>query len=150
MNRQVNVKKNNAHGSFRFWVEIQGLIVGGFSEVSGLQVETEMHEYAEGGVNDYIHRFAKRKKYPPISLKRGITSSNELWDWFQDSNIGKINRKSGSVIMEDLKKQELCRWNFFEAYPVKWIGPELNSTKSSVAIESIDIVHNGLKAIFKK
>jgi len=146
----VDVTRVNAHGSFRFWVEISGLLVGGFSEVSGLQAETELHEFAEGGVNEYIHRFPKRKKYPPIALKRGLTSSNELWDWFQESNTGKINRKSGSIIMEDLKKTELCRWNFFEAYPVKWIGPDFNSSKSSVAIETLEIVHNGLKAIFKK
>mgnify|MGYP001108681024 CR=1 FL=1 len=132
-------------GSLRFCVEIQGLQVGGFSEVTGLQAELEIEEYAEGGVNDFIHRFPKRKKYPPLVLKRGITTSRTLWDWFYQTKIGKVKRTSGSIILQDNRGQEIMRWHFLEAYPIKWVGPEMNATRSQVAVESIEIVHNGLK-----
>jgi len=141
-------RNHNIVDSLRFWVEIQGLQVGGFSEVSGLRAEIEMEEYAEGGVNDFVHRFPKRTKYPPLVLKRGMTYSSTLWDWFYQTQIGKVKRTSGSIILRDNNGDEVCRWNFFDAYPVKWIGPELNATRSQVAVESIEIVHNGLKAIF--
>ncbi|WP_284640495.1 phage tail protein [Paenibacillus silviterrae] len=133
--------------AFRFNVEIEGLLVGGFTEVSGLESEIEYEEYAEGGVNGYTHRLPKRTSYPPIVLKRGITKSNELWDWYAGNAGGRITRKQGSIIMCTVTGEELIRWNFFEAYPVKWSGPELNSTKSEVAVESIEIVHNGLKTV---
>ena len=70
--------------SYRFLVEIKELIVAGFSEVSGLQVETETEEYREGGVNDYVHRLPKITKYQNLTLKRGITDSDSLWKWHQD------------------------------------------------------------------
>lgn len=134
--------------TFRFWVEIEGLFVGGFSEVSGLQAETEYEQYAEGGVNDYIHHFPKRTKYPPLVLKRGMTYSSDLWDWYEKTINGKIQRKSGTVILLDANGFEECSWNFFESYPVKWKGPDLNAMRGEVAVESIELVHNGLKTAF--
>lgn len=143
-------KAHNISAAFRFWVEIDGLLVGGFSEVSGLSSETELEEYREGGLNGYVHHFPKGTKFSPIVLKRGITTASDLWDWYAAVTAGTITRKHGSVIMQNVAGLEMCRWNFFHAYPSKWNGPELSSMSNSVAIESIELVHNGLKAIFKK
>ncbi len=137
-------------GAFRFWVELEGLLVGGFSEVSGLQSETEVEEYNEGGVNDFVHAFPKKTKSPPLVLKRGLTRSPELWEWYEDVSKGRIKRKNGSVILMNHAGQEICRWNFFEAYPVKWRGPNLNALNNEIAIETLEILHNGLKTIFNK
>ncbi|WP_274650183.1 phage tail protein [Paenibacillus humicola] len=136
-------------GVFRFWVELDGMLAGGFTEVSGLQTELEFEEYREGGVNGYVHRLPKASKFSPIVLKRGMTSSSELWDWYAQAMAGTIVRKSGAIILQHFSGDELCRWNFFEAYPVKWSGPELNAASSGVAIETVELVHNGLKTIFK-
>ena len=137
--------KGNA---FRFMIEIKGLFVAGFTEVSGLQSEIEYEEYAEGGVNGYMHRLPKRTSYPPIVLRRGITKTNDLWEWYSVVAGGKVKRREGSIVMCEPSGDELIRWNFFEAYPVKWVGPELNASRSEVAVESIEIIHNGLKAVY--
>lgn len=136
--------------AFRFLVEIKGLYVAGFTEVSGLQSEIELEEYREGGNNGYAHRFPKAIRYAPIVLKRGMTTSSDLWDWYESVRAGNVTRKDGSIIMQDGQGKEVCRWNFFESYPSKWSGPDLSSMSSAVAIESVEIVHNGLKTVFKK
>ncbi|MFC6334423.1 phage tail protein [Paenibacillus septentrionalis] len=132
-------------GNYRFMVEIGNLYVAGFSEVSGLTVETEFEEYREGGVNDYVHKLAKGTRHVPIVLKRGIGYSTELWDWHNDVVAGRIRRLSGSIILFDDRFREYRRWTFNDAYPVKWIGPDLNASVSEVAIEQIELVHNGFK-----
>jgi phage tail-like protein len=135
---------------FLFEVELDGLYVGGFTEVTGLQAETELVEYLEGGVNDYVHYFPKRTKYPRIVLKRGITRTKDLWEWYEGVLNGNIERKTGTIVLYHTTGYEICRWNFVGAYPVKWNGPDMNSTSSGVAIESIELVHTGLKTIFNK
>jgi phage tail-like protein len=138
-------ERKDPYLSFRFLVEIQGLIVGGFSEVSGLQAETETEDIPEGGVNDYVHKLPKITKYPNITLKRGITDSDALWNWHQDVVKGIIKRKSGFIILLDGEGNEKWRWSFERAYPVKWTGPELRADGNTVAVESIELAHNGIK-----
>nr|CBH39152.1 conserved hypothetical protein [uncultured archaeon] len=138
-------ERNDPYLNFRFLVEIQGLIVGGFSEVSGLQAETETEEIQEGGVNDYVHKLPKITKYPNITLKRGITDSEALWKWHQEVVNGIIMRKSGFIILMDSEGNEKWRWSFEDAYPVKWQGPDLKADSSAVAVETLELAHNGLK-----
>lgn len=127
--------------SFKFRVEIQGITVGGFSEVTGLQFETETETYEEGGVNNYVHVLPKRTKLQNITLKRGITDANELWDWYQDVVGGRLEKKSGAIILMDADGKDKWRWDFFKAYPVKWTGPELRADSNTVAFETIELVH---------
>lgn len=143
----VTMFKRDPTGTFRFWVEIDSLLVAGFTEVSGLQSEVEVEEFREGGVNDYVHRLPRITKYPNIVLKRGVTSSDNLWNWYEKVTEGNINRKNGSIILLSQQGLELWRWNFFDAYPVKWAGPELRSSSSEVAVETLEITHRGLKGI---
>lgn len=141
------VDRKDPLSAFRFRVEIDGIHSGGFTEVTGLQAETEFEEYREGGVNDHVHRFPKATKYPPLVLKRGITLSTELWDWYKNTIEGSISRRDGSIIlMNNSGKAEIYRWNFFGAYPVKWAGPELKSSGNEIAVERLEIVHNGIKS----
>lgn len=130
--------------SCRFLVEVDDLVVGGFSEVSGLQAETQVEEYREGGVNDFIHRLPKETRYQNLILKRGITDSDVLWKWHQNVVSGKVERKSGYIILLDTQGNEKWRWNFVDAYPAKWIGPELRAEGTTVAFETIELVHNGI------
>ena len=132
-------------GNYRFMVEIEHLLVASFSEVSGLVVETELEQYNEGGVNEYTHQLPTRTKHVPIILKHGLTDSYELWDWYNDVVQGKIVRRSGSIILFDEQFREFRRWTFNDAFPSKWVGPELNASVSEVAIEQIELVHNGFK-----
>lgn len=131
--------------NFRFLVEIDSLVVAGFSEVTGIQVETETEEYREGGVNDYVHRFRKLTKYPNLVFRRGLTDSSALWDWYRDVVDGRVQRKNGAILLFDRLGAQAWRWEFVQAYPVKWTGPELRGEGNATAIEALEIAHNGLK-----
>ena len=131
--------------NFRFLVEIDGIAVARASEVSGIQVEIEIETYEEGGVNDFIHQLPKRAKYQPIVLKRGIADNDEFWEWHQKCVNGLIVRKNGSIILLDSEGEEKRRWNFVQAFPSKWTGPELKADSAAVAFESIELVHHGIK-----
>lgn len=130
--------------AFNFKVEIRGLVVAGFSEVSGLQAETEIEDYREGGLNNYVHKLAKLTKYPNLVLKRGLTDSDVFWQWYQKVIAGSIQRQNGSVILLDTTSAEKWRWNFSQAYPVKWVGPDFKADGNSIAIETLELVHNGI------
>lgn len=130
--------------AFNFWVEINGVVAGGFSEVSGLQAETETEDYHEGGVNKYVHRLPKGTKYPNLVLKRGITDAYELWTWYQSVVAGQFQRQNGSVILCDSTGNEKWRWNFEQAYPVKWTGPEFKGDSNTIAVETLELAHKGL------
>jgi phage tail-like protein len=133
------------YATFRFRVEIDGITVAGFSEVSGLQVETETEQYEEGGVNDFVHYLPGRTKYQHITLKHGLTGADELWQWYQDVAAGRFLRKNGAIILMDTTGEDAWRWNFSNAYPVKWTGPELRADSNTVAFETIELVHHGIK-----
>lgn len=136
--------RTDPYQAFKFLIEIDGLIAGGFSECSGLQVETESHEYREGGQNDYMHKFAGPTKYPPLTLKHGLTMNELLWAWHQDVTQRTFTRKNGTIFLLNKKGIPVIWWNFKEAFPVKWTGPDLRAEAGSVAFESIDLVHHGL------
>ena len=138
-------KRPDPYRSFRFRVEIDGITVAHFSEVSGLQVETETEPYEEGGVNDFVHQLPKRTKYQNITLKRGITDLEDIWRWHQDVVSGKFKRKNGSIILMDSAGEDKWRWNFSQAFPVKWTGPELKADSSTVAFETVELAHHGVK-----
>jgi phage tail-like protein len=130
--------------SYNFAVEIEGLVVGGFSEVSGLQAEIEVQEYREGGVNEYTLKRGGPVKYPSLVLKQGITDQRSLWNWYRKAISGSIERKNVSILLLDSAGEEKLRWNFEKAYPIKWVGPDLRSSANEVAVESIELAHNGL------
>jgi phage tail-like protein len=131
--------------SFNFFIEIEGILIGGFSECTGLQVETEFFEYHEGGVNNYRHHFAGATKYPPLLLKHGLTLVDELWLWHQDIVVrGNIRRRNGTIYLLNKQNLPVLWWDFREAFPYKWSGPELRADASTVAFESVELVHRGL------
>ena len=129
---------------YRFTVEIEGMIVGGFSEVSGIQSELATQDFEEGGQNEYVHRLPGRMKYPNLVLKHGLTDIETLWRWHRDIVHGKMSRRNGSVMLLNTNFLEAWRWNFVDAYPVKWTGPQLNAGQSQVAVESVELSHRGL------
>jgi phage tail-like protein len=137
--------RNDPYMSFNFLVEIEGLIVGAFTEVSGLQVETQVPDYQEGGQNEYVHRLPGPTRYPSnLTLKRGLTDIEALWSWHQDVVAGAIERKNGTIYLLDRMGVPAMWWDFKEAYPVKWSGPELKADGNSVAVETIELAHRGI------
>lgn len=141
-------RRADPYAGFRFLVEIDSLVAAGFSEVSGLELEMSTEEYEEGGVNRFTHKFPGRVSHPNLVLRRGLTDSLELWDWIQgtvgDVENGTIERRNVRVIVLDSTGEESRRWEFLRAYPVKWTGPEFSAGDGSVAIEALELVHEGL------
>ena len=137
--------RNDPYIAFNFLVEIEGLLVGGFTEVTGLQIETEVKEYREGGLNEYVHKLAGPTRYPSnLVLKHGLTDIETLWSWHQDVTLGMIERKNGTIYLLDRQGIPAMWWDFMEAYPVKWTGPELRADSNTVAVEAIELVHKGI------
>jgi phage tail-like protein len=125
----------------------QGLTAAtaGFSECSGLETTLEAEEYREGGRNDAVLRFPTRVTWANIRLRRGVTSSDELWRWHKGFTDGHGQRKDGMIVLQDDTHQAVKVWTFSRGLPVKWTGPSLDASRSTVAIEELDIAHEGLQ-----
>lgn len=137
--------RNDPYLAFNFMVEIESIVVGGFSEVTGLQIETVVETYREGGLNDYEHKLAGPTRYTSnLILKHGLTDLETLWSWHQDVTQGKITRKNGTIYLLDRQRLPAMWWNFTDAYPVKWTGPDFRAESNTVAVETIELVHRGL------
>lgn len=143
----IGRRKEDPYLSFRFLLEVDGLIKGGFSQASGLEIEVETEDYQEGGVNEFVHKLLKSTKGPNLVLKRGITDCEKLWQWHQDIVNGKIERKKVRLIILDYEGNEKVHWEFKEAHPVKWIGPEFSGDSNAVAIEILELVHQGIQRV---
>lgn len=137
--------RNDPYGQFNFQVEIDGVVVAGFSEVSGLSTDTNMIEYREGNEVATVRKLPGLMKYVPIVLKRGFTADNKLWTWRKKVLDGKTQRTTGSIILLDESRAPALRWNFTAGWPSKWEGPALNAKTSEVAIETLEIAHEGLE-----
>jgi phage tail-like protein len=111
-----------------------------FKSVTGLKMESEVTEYQEGGVTSFMRKVIGVRKWTNIVLSQGFTGDNLLWNW-RDSP----KRVNGSIIALDAEMKAVCRWEFKNGYPVKWNGPEYDASKSDLAIESVEIAHEGLE-----
>ena len=128
-----------------FHIEIEGIQEALFKECSGLEAETEVLSFEEGGLNDHPHKLPGRTKFPNVNLKRGVTDSSALWDWYQKIIQGKVERKNISIILYNSEGDEVKRWSFERAYPIKWVGPGLRTDENTVAIEALELTHEGMK-----
>jgi phage tail-like protein len=119
--------------------------VAGFSECSGIDASIEVIDYKEGGVNDYVHKFATRTSFSNLTLKHGVIFlSDDLWTWHNDWVQGSGKRKDGLIVLLDESRSPAKVWKFKRGIPSKWVGPSLNAAQSNVAIESLEIAHEGL------
>jgi phage tail-like protein len=131
----------------RFKVELQPtLTIGRFSECTGLSVEVETKEYMEGGANDFVHKLPTRTKYPNLVLKRGVTHEEALLQWFLESRYTP-KRRDMTISLYGPGTSLVRSWVFLNAYPVKWTGPNLNANSNAIAVETLEIVHNGLRLV---
>jgi phage tail-like protein len=122
-----------------------GLIAASFTECSGLTMEREVEHYYEGGVNEFVHILPSRMRYQNIVLRRGVTSSLALFTWFAAGMYRAIPTYTNiTILLYNGENSAVRGWNIFNAYPVKWDGPHLNSADSTVAIETMEIAHHGL------
>jgi phage tail-like protein len=137
-------QRNDPYKAFNFVVELDGITLAAFSEVSGLESETAVIEYRSGS-EGLTRKLPGLTKYANIVLRHGLTQNRELWDWRKNIVAGMPDRRNGSIKLLDDERNEVLRWNFRDGWICKWEGPALNAESNDVAIETIEIAHEGLE-----
>ncbi|MCU0499672.1 MAG: phage tail protein [Anaerolineae bacterium] len=159
------------YSAFNFTLEVDSVIIGGFSEISGLEAEVEVAEYREGGRNAYIHQLpGPAKAASKIILKRGITDAMDLWNWYRvvhkpetdltglvttavsSATVGVLNlltgskpaRKTVTIYLKNAQGTSLRWWVVKEAFPVKWNVSNLSANDNAVAFETLELAHHGI------
>lgn len=140
-------------GNFTFLVEIDGIntdssvVVGGFSEVSGLESTTEVIEFSVGG-SPAVMQIPGKTRYSNIVLTRGVTNSNELYNWRRAIENGASDSRSGSIILLDQDMSTVkARWNFYDAWPCRYQAPDLDASGNSVSIETLELCVGRLERV---
>lgn len=123
----------------------------GFSEVLGLELNMSVEEYEAGGVNDAVLKFPGRMRWSNLTLRRGVVGrrdpldDTDLWTWFNDFLEGRGTRKDGLITLLTPEGKPVHIWSFRRGLPARWNGPALNAGRSEVAVEAIEIAHEGIR-----
>jgi phage tail-like protein len=140
-------QRRDPFGNFNFLVEIDGIARAAFQEVSGGDVTTDVTEYREGGENTTVRKLPGITKHGNLTLKWGVNVDLEIVNWFQASVAGDVQRKSGSIVLLDRAGVEVARWNFKNAWAVKYDTPDFKAESSTVGIESVELAHEALERV---
>jgi phage tail-like protein len=134
-----------------FSIEFQGQVTGAFRECTGLGSENEVVEYKASGQKgeQVIKKVPGRLKWNNITLKRGITDSMDMWQWRKLIEQGNVDsaRKNGTITMYSTSGSAIAKWNFVNAWPSKITGPSVNAGENAVAIEEMEITHEGYERV---
>jgi phage tail-like protein len=144
------VFREDPYGAYNFLVTVTGVsddgtaVKGSFSEISGLEVELSPIDYRTGSDPLVMRKEPGIPKYTNITGKWGVTGDLGFWNWILAGLSGKILRADGSVVLLDENRQEVMRWNFRRGWPCKYTGPGLNAANNEIAMETLEICHEGL------
>jgi len=131
--------------SFNFKLEIEGITFAGFSEVTGLNQESNVIDYREGQEPITPRKLPGLNKFGNITLKRGISPDLSVYNWRKTVTDGDIERRNASIVLHNEKHEEVVRWNLVNAWPSKYVGPDLKANANEVAIESVELTHEGVE-----
>ena len=133
---------------FRYKVEIDGLEAGGFSEATGFDASIDVIEYREGDMTaETPMKIAGLKKYGNITLKQGLTDSRVMYDWLAAGVNGEVQGKTLTLTLLNDTQAPAASWQIINAWPTKYTAPDFNATASEIAIESIEIAHEGMTRV---
>jgi phage tail-like protein len=144
------VYRDDPYAGHQFEVIINGIsddgtaIKGSFSECSGLDVAMDPIEYRNGSEDFTVRKIPGLKKFTNITLKRGIIGDLTFWNWIVEGMNGQVHRTEGSIVLLDEAKNEVMRWHFKRGWPAKCTGPSLNAKNNEIAMETLEIAHEGL------
>ena len=130
--------------NFRFRLEINGIQQAGFSEVSGFDVTVEAIDYREGTDPTHVRKLSGLTKFGNVTLKWGVTDSMELYEWHRRIVDGQIDRKNIAIVVVDEAGADKARWEIVEAWPTKYDPMDLNAKGTESAIETLEIVGEGI------
>jgi phage tail-like protein len=136
--------------AWRFYVQVDGILYGEFTECTGLSMQRETQDFAEGGLNDKVHKLPGRIKYDNITLRRGMITP-ELWFWCMGGDLlgmsGRPNLRNIFIFLATDSGVPYVTWVVNGAYPTRWSGPSLKTDSKELAIEEIQLAHHGLTLI---
>jgi phage tail-like protein len=139
--------------SSRFLFEVDGVEIGVFSEVSGLELNVEVATYSEGGENGFMHKLPGRLTWPHVILRRGITDSDTLFAWVNKTagdsfaaNGNTLTRSTGAITLVGQDNSRLRAWELQDAFAVRWSGPRLDVSSSELLQEELEIAHHGFRS----
>jgi phage tail-like protein len=139
---------DDALAGYSFAIEIDGVTIAQFKEVSGISAEIQTIEHRANTVAGLplLKKLPGAKKYGDLTLKRGRTDNKALWDWLKQVQDGNVTaaRKNGSVTLFDYSHGEVSRFNFINAWPSKVSIGSLNAGGNDILLEEVTIVHDGL------
>lgn len=136
--------RQDPYRSYNFLVEIDAITRAGFQECSGLDSTQDPIEYREGNEGLTVRKLPGLNTFSNIALKWGIADDTELWELRQQVTEGKVQRRNGSIVLLDDVGEEKARWNFREGWPTKWTGATFNATGTEVAVDTLEIAHEGV------
>lgn len=136
-----------------FVLEVDGVEIGTFMEVSGLELVVTTQEYVEGGQNQYVHRFPGVMRWPNLVFRRGLVNSDALFAWVSRTsgdgfagNDDTLTRATGAVTVVDGEGTRLRSWQLEGVFAVAWSGPRLSAELTAPLVETLEVAHNGFRA----
>ena len=142
--------RDDPYPSYNFELVVTGIsndgkaVKGSFMEVAGLGVEMPAIEYRNGSEDITVRKMCGLKKFTNLTLKWGVTGDLTLWNWILDGMNGLAQRAPGSVTLLDENRNPVMIWKFTRAWPCKYTGPTLNGKTNEIAIETLEICHEGI------
>src|SRR6266852_3923705 len=141
----ATAERKDPYRAFNFQLQIDGVPLGAFSEVSGLTADGDSVDYREGtDLQPNVRKLACLRKFPNIVCKRGKTHDNSLWSWYNNIVNGQADRRNVTIVLMNEARQPVLRWHAENAWVNKIEGPALKASGNEVAMESVELVHEGL------
>lgn len=144
------VRRDDPYGGYNFEISVTGVaddgkaVSGSFTEASGLEVAMDPIEYRNGSEDITVRKIPGLKKFTNITLKKGISGDIEFWKWIVEGMNGAARRVEGSITLLNEAKDPVMQWKFKRGWPCKFTGPGLNAKNNEIAIETVEICHEGL------
>lgn len=136
-----------------FLLEVDGVEIGMFASVTGLQMTVQTEDLVEGGQNGFARKLPGRMDWPNIVLSRGLIKSDNLFDWIAKSSGegfaasgNKLKRCTGAITALSADGKRMRSWNLAGCFPVRWKGPEFNVTSNDALSEELELAHEGFSS----
>lgn len=141
----ATAERRDPYRSFNFQIDIDGVPRGAFSECSGLTADGDAVDYREGtDMQPNVRKLVGLRKYTNITLKRGYTKDDSLWQWHVNIVNGVLDRRNVTIILMNEQRQPVLRWHAESAWVNKIEGPSFKASGNEVAMESLELIHEGL------
>jgi phage tail-like protein len=139
--------RTDPYPGFNFQVEIDGIARAAFREVSGLAGSVDVIEYREGADRVLsVRKLPGLVRYANVTLRRGITDSRELWEWWKGVASGKADRRAVRIVLLDREGTAVRQWALVDAWPVRYEVSVLDAERGEVAVEALELAHEGLES----